>query len=474
MRKPYYKPITQVFPDITLPEPFLSKSTLFSISLLAKIYVRFVLGVSRIELKQSERLIDSFSRTLSGKTSTIIAFRHPYGDEPQILSWLAIYRLTKIAKKSGVRFPINAHIAFVHGYEVPRWSGSFVRWLLPRILAMPIYHAKMDSAGMARIYRAIENGPYPVGIAPEGQVTYNSESIQRLEQGIIRIGFQSAANLERRENSKHVEILPLSIHFRYGKNIKSKLDKMMNKIEHVTCYNKSISSKKNLDTKNDVTIFQKYEMIRNNLIRMNEVLYNIPEDTNRSFQERKEAVITAALNRAEKILEIEKINGDVMTRVNYIRQIYWDRIYLPGKDKNVLRNMPLAERALADRLAGEAWYASRHMELVDVLYYFHDDLPSENTSFHMLIEYVQNLWDFTSRTMGGTFTNRVKINPKTVIIHTGEPIDLTSNLTAYRENRKECIAHMIEKLKENFIQCIDEVKNDDNDDNDVCAKSSKH
>jgi hypothetical protein len=234
MRKPYYHPTTIASPDITLPEPFLSNTAMTLARILGRSYLRFVLGIANIKLKNTDRMIDSFDRTLSGKTSTILAFRHPYGDEPQLLGLTALSRFTKIAKKAGTRFPINAHIAFVHGYEVPRWSGAFVRWLLPRIKAMPVYHAKMDSAGMTRIYRALEDGPYPVGIAPEGQVSYNSEMLQRLEKGVIRIGFQSANNLDKHGSEKNLEILPVSIHYRYKKQTWNQLCKIINKIESYT------------------------------------------------------------------------------------------------------------------------------------------------------------------------------------------------------------------------------------------------
>jgi hypothetical protein len=48
--------------------------------------------------------------------------------------------------------------------------------------------------------------------------------------------------------------------------------------------------------------------------------------------------------------------------------------------------------------------------------------------------------------------------PKTAIIYTGEPIDLSAKLPRYRENRKECIAETLEELTENYLQCIENVK----------------
>ncbi len=466
MRKPYYRPIVKAFPDIKLPEPFISKFMVILVGFFIRVYMWFFLGIARFKLLQSSRLIDSFDRTLSDKTSTILAFRHPYGGEPQLLSWVATYCLRKIARKSGVRYPINSHISFVYGYEVPRWGGFVARWVMPRLKAMPVHHAKLDSVGMARIYRALEDGPYPMGIAPEGQVTYNSESLPRLEQGAIRIGFQCASNLDRAGSPKNVEILPVSIHFRYGKWAKIKLRIIMNKIERATI---SVRSGRRLKRKKDYTIFQRFEMARNNLVKINEEFYEIPVDTGRLYEERIETIMEKALATAERILGINKGEGDFVNRVNHIRQICWDRIYLPGKEKKDLDNMPLAERALADRLAGEAWYAARHMELVDFLHFFRNPIPVRETPFHLIIEYAQNLWDFASRTMGGAYKNRLNVHPKTAIIYTGEPIDLTKKLSAYRESRKDAIASTLQELDDKFIQCIEEVKKSDLEKNNYAS-----
>src|SRR5208337_76290 len=79
---------------------------------------------------------------------------------------------------------------------------------------------------------------------------------------------------------------------------------------------------------------------------------------------RLEALMLEALKRGESAMGL-KAQGDLIERVYRIRQEGWDRIY-PEEDAS---GYPPLGRRLANRKAGEAWYAMRHMEFVDLCYY---------------------------------------------------------------------------------------------------------
>ncbi|MDR0448638.1 MAG: acyltransferase, partial [Treponema sp.] len=182
-------------------------------------------------LQGEHHLIDAFKRALSGQSRCIIAFRHPNGGEPQILLWFFLFKLRGLAARKGVRFARWPHALMVYGYEVIRWGGWIARFIMPNLGAMPIHHSKMDSKGMARIYKAITDGPYPIALAPEGQVSYTADAIPRLEPGVIRIGFSAAERLKENGLDCPVEILPVSVHFRFGSWGKFTLELLIRKIE---------------------------------------------------------------------------------------------------------------------------------------------------------------------------------------------------------------------------------------------------
>jgi len=446
MYKPYRKPIITALPDIDLPEPRIKRFVVFLIRFLGRVYLFMFYGVARILLYDDEVLLNAFKRALSGESRCIIAFRHPNGGEPQVLSWFFLFRLRAIAARKGIRFARWPHAMFIYGYEVARWGGWPVRFVMPNVGAMPIHHSKMDSTGMARIYKAITDSPWPVALAPEGQVSYTIDDIPRLESGVVRIGFQAVKQLEDRNINCPVEILPVSVHFRYGSWGKMNMEFYLRKIEK-TC---GITRKK----ADGLSFIERLRHCRDHILRINEKRYNIISDASISFEERLDSVINAALITCERMLDI-KSEGDFFTRLYRVRHICWDKIYLPKI--NNLEKISQVERSALDISAGEAWYISRHQELADFGWYFRCPLPTEETAFHNKIEYIQNLWDFANRTMGGALSGRIHIFPRKVIIHASPAINLTGRLPEYKKNKKNEIASVLEVLKQAYINSIDKL-----------------
>ncbi|MDR1903890.1 MAG: acyltransferase [Treponema sp.] len=450
MYKPYQPPVVHAYPDIETPEPHVSKFMILLVKLFGRLYLFLFLGIARIFLKGKRYFFDSFDRALRGKSRCILAFRHPCGGEPQMLSWFILFKFRALAKKSGYTFARAPHTVFVYGYEVVRWGGAIARMVMPRLGAMPVHHAKLDTRGMSRIYRAITEGPYPLAIAPEGQVSYTAESIPRLEQGVIRIGFHAADRLQHSGSNCPVEILPVSVHFRYGVWGKLALKSLVGKIEKYTGLGKG-----NKDA-GELSMQERILHCREHILAVNEKRYGLPVYPDRPYTERINAVIDAALNYTEMLLGLQKGRGEIIDRMYHLRQICWDRIYLPGT--NVLDDFSPVERSVKDLRAGEAWHAGRHLEVVDFSWYFRGALPSEDAPLHTRIEYVQNLWDFANRTMGGAYANRTNIFPRRVIFRAAPPINLSARLPEYRSNRKAVVRKVMDELKDAYMNCIEEMK----------------
>jgi hypothetical protein len=270
----------------------------------------------------------------------------------------------------------------------------------------------------------------------------------------MRIGFYAAERIEEQGNASPVEILPVSIHFRYGKWGKMCLKLLIKRIERFTGF-RDPHKKEGYPP-----LTERLRRCRDYMITQNEKRYGIPVDEHREFPDRMDRIIEAALDRAEKILGIRPTAGETISRVYHIRQICWDRIYLPGRE--TLKNLPRVERSLLDLQAGEAWHAGRHMELVDFCWYFRSSLPEEENPLHIKIEYAQNLWDFANRTMGGAYsTRRIHIFPRRVIIQTAPSINLTQRLPGYRRDKKRAIQSAMDELRNAYLDCIEKVNRAD-------------
>jgi 1-acyl-sn-glycerol-3-phosphate acyltransferase len=448
MHRVYSMPVTRASPDISIPPPYISRIILFLARIFLRLYLFLFLGVARVFLRGEFHFFTVFKRALQGESRCILAFRHPNGGEPQLLTWFILYRLKQLAAKAGISFATRPHTVFVYGYEVLRWGGRMARLLMPRMGAMPVHHAKLDSESMARIYRAIIEGPYPLAIAPEGRVTYTSETVPPLEQGTIRIGFQAADRIVKSGKDCPVEVLPVSIHFRYGNWGKFTLEKVVKRIERYTGFCRR--GRKNPD----LPFTERLRRCRDHIMEVNEARYELPIDRDLPFTDRIDRLMLAGLRAAEQILRAEFRNTDAVNRFYYLRQLCWDRIFLPGQKD--FSGMSAVERAVADLRAGEAWHAGRHLELADFSCYFRAPLPGDETPLDLKIEYVQNLWDFANRTMGGGYANRVMyIYPRRVIIQTAPPINLTERLPEYHRDKKTAVARAMTLLRDAYNDCIE-------------------
>jgi len=450
MYKPYKNPVITASADVKVSSPKISNFFIFIVSILKNIYFFSLFGFAKVILHSDDILFDVFKRALAKESRCIIAFRHPDGREPQLLMWFILFKLKNLAAKKKIRFALKPHSIFVYGYEVARWGGWVARLFMPNLGAIPIHHTKMDSKGMARIFNAITEGPYPLSLAPEGQVSYSTDTLPRLEQGVVRIGFQAAEKIQEKNLNCPLEILPISVHFRYDNFGKAAMEKLLKKIENICGFKKNVS----------LSFSQRLEQCRNYILQINEERYNIKINTSVTYEQRLEKMINKALETAEKILGI-KTKGEPLTADDYFTRLYkvrhdcWDNIFLPEYEN--LNDVTKLKRNILDLKAGLAWYASRHQELADFGWYFKHPIPNEDTFLHLKVEYVQNLYDFANRSMGGALSGRVNIMPCKVIIKAAPCINLTEKLTQYKEDRKKASNDAIKDLEKIYLECIEDV-----------------
>jgi 1-acyl-sn-glycerol-3-phosphate acyltransferase len=461
MKKPFAVPVVRAIPAVKTAEPRIRSWFVFLARFVGRFYIAGFAGNARIYLDECAvcNFIPAMERALSRKSRCIVAFRHQNGWEPQVLMWFALYRLAKFAGQCGFRFSLPPRLLFVHGYELFRWGGPLLRFALPRFGAMPIRHVKLDNAGLKRIYRCLREGPYPLAIAPEGQVSYALAEEPRVEPGTVRIGLavaealltRSAASGSRfaRDGCPAVEILPVSLYPEYGEDALPAVEGLLRRVEGICGIGDGFSASGPTCPR----LIERFLRCREVILALNEKRYGLAREDaardGRDFGVRLDAVVDAALQSAAAILRIACPSGDTMGRLYAIRQICWDRIFPENIDLGSLSDL---ERAVLDLNAGEAWYAARHMELADFSIYFRGP-PGE--SMVSMVEYVQNLYDFANRTMGGIYGTRKNIAPAAIRISAAPVINLTEMLSAgagadgiSREHRKAVSASANELLKQ--------------------------
>jgi hypothetical protein len=437
--------------------------------MLVPLYLRYVLRFRDIAIAEPKRIIESLHDFQARKTRLIVAFRHPYGDEPQLISHAFSSLLPRLARALDMPLARRPHLRMVHDYAVALWGGSLIRFILPRVGAVPVYHVTFDPVSLKRIRDILLDDPHPLGLAPEGQISYHSETLPRIEQGTIRMGFWCARDLEKAGRPERVQILPVSIHYQYDRRDLKKVLAAVSRLEKCCGLSPSPAFSRNIrQSAGEDCLLAAIERIEDRMLGIAETFYCITNqaqphqdgtiESNRSDnrQQRWNALLTAALDKAEQILGLALSNKDVIARVYRIRHEGWKRIY-PEK---LPENQSPLELALMHRQAGEAWHAMRHMEFVDLMSY-HDTgylrgAPVCASSFDRIVETVINLEDLASRFRGGNITNRPNVIRKKAVLIPAPCLDLSAHLAAYHENARQTVQDMTEELRQRFLSCMED------------------
>lgn len=472
-RRAKVNPISDARAALVLAEPRIRPAVVGLFKAVAPLYFHLALGFRSLELRHEERIVEAYRAFFDGKIRLLVAFRHPYGDEAQLMAYLIGKLLAREARLLGGKLAKAPHAHFVHGYEVPLWGGPFERWLLPRVGAVPVYHEKLDQASLARIRRLMLDGGYPLALAPEGQVSYTSEALPRLESGATRIASWCVEDLAAEGRSEDVVILPISVHHRWDPAAGRGLDALIGRTERLCGIAPPAGAGQAHDEGPEeggptggaapaAGRHRRLAVLAERLLALAERHYSrfygavLPRAGEPGMAQRLADLREAALRAAESALGLRP-EGDVIRRVYRIRQVSWDRIF--RADLGGPEPTSQLELALADRVAGEAWYASRHMELVDLAYYLDFDRLKPEDPLELYVETAQNYYDLASRLSGGNISDRIGLRGKRATVIVGEPLRVTDSL-AKSGSRKTALESLNEELKRSFEACIAEIRED--------------
>jgi hypothetical protein len=384
------------------------------------VYLRLGEGVHRVSVEGQQVLVEEFRRFFAGKSRLIIAFRHPSVSDAPLLTYLFARHLPRLARREGRPFHRRSHVHFLYGRGVPVWAGRAVGWLLPRVAAVPVYHRRLDSRGMAAVREAAVHGRFPLALAPEGQVSYHNKAMGDLEAGTGRIALWCRDDLRRAGRTEDVRILPLSLEYRFPDDGRSTL------AEAVDWIGEKTGLRADLDAGGSPAA------IRERLLELTGALLELIEQAYAALfraspasgasaaapRRRIEALCDTVLKVGEQVHELPA-EGSLLDRVFRLRDAGWRRMF-----RDDLPGLSPVERSLADAAAEEAKIAARHMELVDVLEYVDPGYIPSGASLERLAEYAVDLQDVVNRLLGGTIAGRLRPRGRRALVTAGTPVSV--------------------------------------------------
>lgn len=379
-------------------------------SFLAPAYLRLALKVRSVRMEGAETLKGLYREAGEGKARFLVAFRHPGDADPHIVFWALNCRLAKKILGRG-RGAFGGR--FVSGAEIPLWGGPVVRWALRNAGTVPVAHGRLDRRALDYLVRAIMEDPTPVVLAPEGQVSYHSGTVQSLDAGVARLALWASERLADAGNPIPVRLVPLSVDYRFLPDAYDRLPGFLSRLERRCGIQEAL----------DGEIRERLARLWERLVSVAEEqyarVYNLalaPEGS--CVRERIRRLIEGALARVEAFYGLSP-SGDLRARVMAARAEAMERVFHP--DERWKRMSPL-ERGMARRTAGEAFFLDRHQQLTDLAEYLDPDYAAPDAPPDRLIETAQNLWDLANRLEGGDIGFRSRTFRKDVVLTAGPPV----------------------------------------------------
>jgi len=167
------------------------------------------------------------------------------------------------------------------------------------------------------------------------------------------------------------------------------------------------------------------------------------DDSVAALQRRVDALVEAALGEAERFFHVQP-RGDWVQRVLAVRHA--GLTWIHREDIASIDALPPLERALAGRVAAEAWLRLRHMELADVLEYVRLEYLAPDSGIDRYVESVATLWDVVNRLEGGNISGRGTPFPRDARIEIAEPIPVARFEESYKANRRRGVAALTEEI----------------------------
>lgn len=392
-------------------------------------YLRFIEGISKVETAGIEHLIGGFQKFYRKTARVLVVFRHASVHDAPVMVYLFCRCLPAAARRAGERIGGRAHAHFLYGRGVLNWAGGGAAFLFPRIAGIPVMNRKNDAQGMRTIRRYLVDGPFPICLAPEGQVTYHNHRLGPIEGGAARLAAWCLEDLERQDRDEEILILPVACSYLFHDQPELLFDRIIERILADSGFASPSA------TSRHERLIELTERLLERMEQFYERFFTIekPVSKNLSLRERIERVCRAALTVPENFMKIRP-EEDLLSRVLTVRQRGWDFLFrsdLPQEG----RIAPM-ERVLMDRIAEEAYLHLRHNELVDVLEYLQPDYISPEASLNRLIEYALTLHDVINRLMGGSISSRFSPSGKVVRITIGEPIKMRELFPMIPGNRR--------------------------------------
>ncbi|MEL6927663.1 MAG: 1-acyl-sn-glycerol-3-phosphate acyltransferase [Cyanobacteria bacterium J06600_6] len=425
-------------------------------------WLRYNHNVVRVEVDNSEKLIELYYQFQQDKMRFMMAFRHPTVIDPPCIAQLLWNQLPNLAQQQGVTLKSPVHTHFIYDRGIPLWAGDKVGWGISKLGGTPIRRGAVDRVGLRSIRDLFVNGQFPMAAAPEGATNGHNEIVSPIEPGIAQFGFWCQDDLIKAGRSEDVAIVPLGVRYLYQIAPWSYLEKLLTELEVDSGLQATSNLSMGLIDGQDPSDSQEAELYQR-LIALSEHLLSLMEDFYRKFYQqqletegadlptRLQALLNAALNVAEQSLGV-KPNGNISDRCRRVEQAGWNRIY--REDISELEDLAPAVRGLANLVASEAELRLWHMRLVETFVSVTGHYVAEKPSVERFADTILLLWKMVARLKGESNAKTPYLGKKWAKISVMPPFLIADYWSKYQSNRRQTVADLTQDLQHSLERSV--------------------
>lgn len=400
------------------------------------LYLNLFEKVRAVELLEAQRLTEALDEFYNGKKRVLFAFRHVAKEDAPVMMYALSRPLAKEVRRTYRKKArrMITHAQFLYGRDVLNWAGRAAAWLFPRIGCIPVQNRGTNREGMDILKELMTSGPFPIALAPEGQVTYHMYHCSDISSGISQLASWGESE------TQDVLIIPIALGYRYAEEPVVLIHQVLSMWEKRTGI--TLTSSPESPVARIQEAFEKTLSILEEFYR----LERIPA----AIDERVSQICHCAISRAEQLAG-KRHTGTLLDRLFTVR---YAGAYAIRPETFDPRQCPPTDRGIADFRSLEAHVYLRHSQIVDILQYLKEDDITRDCSVGRACEAALNILDLINRLEGGNINTRYTPNGKRAYLYTGSSISLKEDIPQGLSVREKRAA--IRKMTQEALQTISE------------------
>lgn len=339
-------------------------------------------------------------KQLAGKRA-LVCPNHSYRHDPEVMF--------EFGRQVGEAFN------FVAAREVFDYNNGINGWFLQKLGCYSVVRGAADRESFKTTKQILVDGKKKLVLFPEGEISWQNESLLPLENGAAQLSFWALDELHKTQPEEPIYIIPIALKYSYRKNITAALD------HSITALEKHLG----IHPHHDDSLYQRTRIAALKVLETLERQFGIKPNPDGQLNDRMTALKEHALRAMAEVLDVElpPLKNTYLDWVRVLRNAMDDFIY--GDTKS----MSDYERKVHDERAAQIKRFYRDLDRIVGFIALYDGYLSPPATQERIANVVEML-------EAEVFGDKTVKGPRLVTIDVGKPINLLDLYPEYKKNKR--------------------------------------